>query len=364
MSTRLDLALTEIADAAGRATALVEPADPTATLTVHRIAARVRRRRAVRAGAAGAVAASAAGAAALVGPGLASGPVVAARPDAAPGTCGSSVARLPAPDARLAELHVASVSQFEQTPSGSEHLGSWGGTSAVLLAWRGADQDVPAHELVLPDAETAPLTAVLEQDGVVVAVSPASADLVDTDPWYEPEPGTTVERFLPEGVDQDEAVVTHRLTVGLTRCDDPGARLPAGDYGLLLLDRAGSGSTVRAATAAGTLAVARPAGAPPTGLPAGFPGSVPLAGGELVSVRQPDPGRWVVQLDRPEEDALGEAEALLREVAGDPGHDPGEDGAWFRHERDGWRVQVLRGQAPSGRPTLTYLVRTDDPGPR
>ncbi|WP_309135793.1 hypothetical protein, partial [Cellulomonas sp.] len=58
MSTRLDLALTEIADAAGRASALVEPADPSATLTVHRIAARVRRRRAVRAGAAGAVAIS------------------------------------------------------------------------------------------------------------------------------------------------------------------------------------------------------------------------------------------------------------------------------------------------------------------
>ncbi|QGQ18575.1 hypothetical protein GC089_04070 [Cellulomonas sp. JZ18] len=359
MSTRLDLALTDIADAAGRASTLARPSDPTAAVTVHRIAARVRRRRAVRAGAGGAVAASAAGAVALVAPGLASSPVVAARPDAVPGTCGSSVADLPAPDARLESLAVAPQEALESDLRPTDRLGSWGGSTATLAAWRALPQEVPGAELVVSGTDTAPLTPVVADDGVVVAVSTPDELQVTVSPWYEPDSGDDRTGPRPEDVGEDETLVLHRLGVDLRPCDDPDGRLPAGEYDVVLLDRASPTAEADAARWVGTLEVAPPR-APLAGLPEDFPASVPLVEGRLLSVRHPAPDHWVLHVDAPEDDLVREAEDLLYEAAGPGYHVPDDRGTWFWDERAGWRVQVLEAQRSTGEPSLVYVVRTGD----
>lgn len=364
MSTRLDLALTEIADAAGRASWLAEESDPTAALTVHRIAARVRRRRAVRVGASGAVAASAVGAVALVAPGLASSPpVVAARPDAAPGTCGSSVAELPGPDARLSSFAVAPHEDLESDLSPTRQLGRWAGPVAQVTAWRTLPQDVPGSELVLPDAETAPVTPVVAQGDVVVAVSEAHARQVMVYPWYAPEGDHDPNGPRPADVAPGEAVVLQHLEVDLAPCDDPDGRLPAGEYDLVLLDRESATAPVVGARRVGTLQVAPPA-APMTGLPADFPASVPLIDAPLLSVRHDEPDEWVLHVDAQEDDRLTRAVDLLFEAVGAAYHDPDDTATWFWHETEGWRVQVLEAQRSTGEPSLVYVVRTDDWEPR
>src|SRR5699024_10660992 len=95
MSTRLDLALQELAEAAGATSGFGDPDTSDTVQTVSRLAARVRRRRAVRTARTTAVAASAAGAVALVAPQLTREVTPAGDPDAAPGTCGSAVTRIP-----------------------------------------------------------------------------------------------------------------------------------------------------------------------------------------------------------------------------------------------------------------------------
>lgn len=334
MSTRLDQALAEIADAAGQASRLSGPAEPTAAATVHRIAARVRRRRAVRVTAGGAVAASAAGAVALVAPGLGSTAVVASRPDAPVGTCGSSLAGVPVDATSEVALRVF--------PAGSLGVGG-GAPGADLGTWAGPLVAVDVEEPVGDGGAREPEVDVVVAAGdVVVSTVTASVDqrlpfgLLDAT-------GAAV----PDG----EVWSAGGVGVPLESCDD-GARLPAGPYTVWTV-RTPDGARTPELTGPWPIAVA----SAPEGLgrlPADFPRDLPVVGTGIVSVGPHGRG-WGIEVTAEGEDRAAVAALALEDT-----------GAVVRTEnlgdevlrtRSGWDVRVLPSHTPEGETSVVYDVR-------
>lgn len=334
MSTYLDDALQEIADAAGRASRLAAPDDTDAVAVVQRITARVRRRRALHAGAGAAAAAGAVGAVGLGAGLLAPGPSLpAARPDAAPGTCGSDVGRLPAADGTVETMvGVPSGDGLAAFTSGS-HLGTWGGSETPLTL-----TDVVQGD----DVHTLPTDtrALLVRDDVVVSTSTLTSDL------------RTVVPGAPLGQDDEETRWgTDGSQLSLGRCDD-GRRLPEGDYDLWVLHLR-SGEPTRA-DGPWTITVGERLARIPG--PAGFPQDVPLVGGTITSVQEGTATTstgWVVEVEAPGDDRLSVAAAVLDDdttAAGAPVTGP------LTRTIGEHVVTVWQSTLPDGVPSLVYRV--------
>lgn len=333
MSTDLDVALNEIAEAAGRASRLA-PDETDALAVVQRITARVRRRRALQAVSGAAAAAAALGAvglsAGLLGP---SPSLPAARPGAEPGSCGSDVGTLPAADASVGTMVGVPSDDGRGGFSSSPPLGTWGGSEVPIML-----TDVVQGRDVNPlPTDT---RALLARDGVVVSTSTLRSDLRDV------VPGAGSEQ-----VDGSEQWETGTSVLSLGRCDD-GRRLPPGDYDLWVL-HVRSGMPART-DGPWTLTVAEPLEQIPA--PAGLPQEVPLAGGTIASVQDgtatTDDG-WVVEVEAPGDDRLAVAAALLD-------HDPASGrvpvtGPLTR-TLGGHVVTVWQSTLPDGAPSLVYRV--------
>lgn len=332
MSTRLDQALAEIAGAAGGASRLAVSGDAS-TATVRGIAARVRRRRAVRATAGGAVAASAAGAVALVAPGLGSA-VVAARPDAPAGACGSSLAGVPVD----AEAEVA----LRVFPAGSSGVGG-GAPGTDLGTWAGSVVMVDVEEPVVPGAERAAGDA--ELDVVVAAgdlvVSTVTASVDQRMPYGSPDLTSD-----PAG----EVWSAGGLGVPLEACDD-GERLPAGPYTVWTVRTADDGDPEL--TGPWPIAVA-PA---PKGLgmlPEGFPRDLPVVGTRIVAVGPHGPG-WGIEVTADGADRAEVAALALRDDGAVPRTENLDD--TVLRTTSGWDVRVLPSVTPDGETSVVYDVR-------
>ncbi|MFC8192923.1 hypothetical protein ACFUMH_14790 [Cellulomonas sp. NPDC057328] len=334
MSTRLDQALAEIADAAGHASRLAAPGDATATATVHRITARVRRRRAARATAGGAVAASAVGAVALVGPTL-QGSVVASRPEAPLGTCGSSLADVrpdPSSDVVL-RVFPAGAAGVAGGPAGSD-LGTWAGDVVA----------VEVEEQVEPGDGRAPAEAALDllvTDGDVVVGTV----------------GTSVDRLVDYGhaLDGDASAPARAWAAGgvevpLEDCD-AGDRLPAGPYTVWTLRTPEDGAPEL--TGPWPIDVA-PAPREVGDLPQDFPRDLPVVGDRIVSVG-PHGAGWGIEVTAQGEDRAAVAALTLLD-AGAVGRNVnlGDD---VLRTPSGWDVVVHASTSPDGEESVVYVVQ-------
>ncbi|MFS0700180.1 hypothetical protein AB6N24_09440 [Cellulomonas sp. 179-A 4D5 NHS] len=275
MSTDLSHALREAVDGplAGAGPAL----DTTG------LAARIRRRRAVRAGVRGTVGVGAAGAVALAGAVLARSDdagLPAAVPGAEPGACGSSADSLGSTDGDVSiEVVGAGVGVLSATSwqyDSRAPLGSLQGrelaVSFATVQYAGPGTTV---ELV-PALDEAPHLAVVH-DGTVVSVpGPArrtpAQEAVDSQARLDPS------GFRPGGLDATSAL--RELVVDLAACGTDGEPLPPGAYDVYAwTDAATPGE--RVVDGPWDLELLDPA-TTPVPLPAGFPTDVPLVDGELV----------------------------------------------------------------------------------
>ncbi len=381
MSTRLDLALHDVADAAGLASTFGDADDDTTVATLQRLAGRVRRRRATRSAGTVAVAASAAGVVAVVGPHLTAELSPAADPDADPGTCRSSVAALPSGALLGVDLgHVAADGSAEADGPGSARgLGTW--------QTREADVLVSVSRLPETVSESARLRLLVTRKEVVVATSQRQVDTLPTSTaavlaelrGTPPTPGPTDDApvhalagaapWLETGHFLDEPDTVAQLTpLSLTACDGSGALLP-GDYDVwaTTLDEEG-----RAHGSAGPWELTVAPGSPRiTGLPDGFPRAVPLVAGTLVTAHRHGDG-WAAEVVTPGEDRAVAAARLLHDALpqddGSPvglssptvARDRALAAAWEGIELPGWRVRVVPSHTPDGEPSLVYVLAPTD----
>ncbi|SFJ77473.1 hypothetical protein [Cellulomonas sp. KH9] len=381
MSTRLGLALHDVADAAAHASAFGDTDDGTTVATVQRLASRVRRRRATRAAGTVTVAASAAGAVALVGPQLTADLSPAADPDADPGTCRSSVATLPSgpDDALEVDLGFASA-------NGTETLGG-PGTGGGVGTWQADSVDLLVSVSELPAAATDPsrLRFLVTRKEVVVATAqqpvdraptPSGqvlADLYGTDRLPVEDPGTTLhalrgsETFWTQTLVDGSLAgpVAQRTPMGLTACDGSGPLLP-GEYDVWVttVDAAG---TAHGAAGPWELTVAAADTRLSERLPDDFPRDVPLIGGRLVAAHPHGTG-WAAEVAAAGEDRGRVAWGLLADAQAQSHDDPVTvppdplSGAtpWDGYHVDGWLVDAIPSRTADGEPSVVYILR---PGP-
>ncbi|GIG40532.1 hypothetical protein [Cellulomonas phragmiteti] len=378
MSTRLDLALQEVAEAAGASSGFGDPETPGTATTVHRLAARVRRRRAARGAATTAVAASAAGAVALVGPQLTREATPAGDPDADPGECRSAVADLPSGPrdvlgVELGQRDADDVAVIDPAGAGQD-LGTWLSGSADLVV----------NVSQIPDAGVGAtrLRFLLTQDGVVlgtahepIAVTPLTTDEVlstrlegigawttDHLPVY---PLEETDRRWWEVVETSGGAlrVAQTVELGLTACDGSGA-LPPGTYQVYAttVDAVG---TARGAAGPWDVEVAAD-DATPHALPDGFPQDVPLIDGRLVAAHRHGDG-WAAEIVTPGNDRGTVAVSLLAPVALRSDHVPADAmvlGPPYQDvvvtragvELPGWAVRAVASRTPAGEPSVVYIL--------
>jgi len=373
MSTRLDLALHELADAVSDTTTFGDPTSVGTGVTVHRIAASVRRRRAARHAGTAAVAASAVGAVALAGPRLTTDGVPVA--DAPPGTCRSALGLLPvAPGALDVTLGYIAADGSSTTTSGDgATLGTWQGDTAQVHAQRLVDVAGDAPAQIAPEA----VDLLVAQDGVVVATSPADVPDLRIDPLEADDPASAFGFVEDAGTDGAwyGLLGDGRLEVGwsalldLTSCLT-GDRLPAGTYDVWAAQE--SDGVVR--RTAGPWSVTATAAQPAvTGLPDGFPAEVPLVGGRLVAAH-PHGSGWAAEIETPGDDRAALANALLTDAAaagGSTSHgfavEESETLAraltyTYTFDQDGvrlpgWTVRVVPSHTVDGAPSVVYVLR-------
>lgn len=384
MSTRLDLALHELADAAGATTTFGDPDASATTDTVHRLAARVRRRRAVRGATSTAVAASAAGAVALGVPHLTRDVAPAGDPDAPPGACHSSVATIPS-----GPRDVLTVDLGYRSDNGTAQIDA-ARTGADLGTWQGGTADLVVAVSGIPDAGvgTTRLRLLVTQDTVVVGTDHERLSLI---------PSTTGEvlaaevGILGDGPSDDvpvypledvaggwweaattssgETRVAQGMELGLSGCDGSG-QLAAGTYQVwaTTVDSVG---TARGAAGPWDLVVADDQ---PTSrsLPDGFPTDVPLIDGRLVTAHRHGAG-WAAEIVTPGADRAAVATTQLRAAAArtDDGGSDGTEAAVVPTdpalpysgvdvELPGWAVRAVASQTPAGEPSVVYVLTPRD----
>lgn len=375
MSTRLDLALREVADAAGAGSSLADADAPGTTALVDSLTARVRRRRAVRTATTGAVAASVVAAVALVVPQLTREVTPAGDPDADPGACRSGVQTLPAGERDTLEVALGhrvrhGVAQVA-VPGAGEDLGTWQGRSA----------DVMVSVATIPDAGvgTTRLRLLVTQDDVVVATTDEVLSLTSTTTSRVRETFLVPSDPDAEDVDvypledvgewwdaQDVATGAPRAAQGVTLhlagCRGQGL-LPAGPYEVwaTTVDSVG---VARGASGPWDLTVAE--GEPEARtLPDGFP-DVPLVKGRLVTAHRHGAG-WAAEVVAPGTDRAEQATDLLvaeaERLAGvtddraadtSPHSDVGLTPAGVT--LPGWTVRAVASQTPDGRPSVVYIL--------
>lgn len=377
MTTRLDLALREVADAAGTGSPLADADAPGTTALVEHLTARVRRRRAVRTATTGAVAACVAAAVALVVPQLTREVTPAGDPDAAPGQCRSGVQTLPSGAGDALEVALGhrlehGVAQVAE-PDAGEDLGSWRGRSA----------DVMVSVATIPDAGvgTTRLRLLVTQDDAVVAMTdevlsltPTSTSDVRESFLVPPAPEGTadVDVYPLEGVGewwdaQDVATGGPRaaqgVALGLVGCRGTGP-LPPGVYQVwaTTVDSVG---TARGAAGPWDLTVAE-GEAEARALPDGFP-DVPLLPGRLVAAHRHGTG-WAAEVVAPGAGRGQQATALLAaeaERVGGLAPDEGVTATWPRAgvgftqagvALPGWTVRAVASQTPGGEPSVVYII--------
>ncbi|MBB2922392.1 hypothetical protein [Cellulomonas cellasea] len=247
------------------------------------LAARIRRRRAVRAGVRGTVGLGAAGAVALGGAALARSDAAglpAAVPGAAPGACGSEADSLgsTAGDVSIevvgAGVGVLSATTWQydsQAPLGSLQ-GRELAVSFTTLQYAGPG----ATAELVPSLDEPPHLAVVHEGTVVSVPGPArrtpAQEAVDSQARLDPS------GFHPGGFD---ATSTPReVVVDLAACGTDGEPLPPGRYDVYAWTDAASPGE-RVVDGPWDLELLEPV-TTPVALPAGFPADVPLVHGELV----------------------------------------------------------------------------------
>lgn len=258
-------------------------ADTVADLVGH-LAARIRRRRAVRAGARAGVGLVTVGAIAafggqIVGRRGADDVLPAAVPGAAPGTCGSSVATLvPTGDAAVsATLSTAydesgTASDVPLSPLVGRHLPAF-----VMLTGETVKKRSVGGVTPLPDGGTRDV--VIVRGGTVVATLPATMDGMAH--WTD-QPGSV----LRVGTESEPNLVTCA-----TSRSAGGEPLPAGSYTAYPVveyrDMSVPSGTARA-VGAPILLTLLPPEPPLSGLPDAFPADVPIIGGRLLEASELD----------------------------------------------------------------------------
>lgn len=377
MSTRLDLALHDLADAAADTSRFGDPDTSATVLTVHRLAARVRRRRAARAAGTAAVAASVAGAVALVVPQLTRDVTPAGDPDADPGACRSAVSRIPSgpKDELGVELGYQSMSTPRiDTAAAGQDLGTWQGRSADLV--------VSISQIPEAGVGATRLRLVLTEDGVVVgaaqelmSLTPTTTGEVLRTQLGDPVASTadqpevypleeTRDRWWQPAVTSTGAVrVAQNTSLGFAACDGSG-QLSPGTYQVYAttVDAVG---TARGAAGPWDLEIAQD---DPTRhhLPDGFPDEVPLIDGRLVTAHRHGAG-WAAEVVTPGQDRALVATRLLAEAARD-----GDDTATSPRSTlsppydalaqdstvalPGWSVRAVASQTPTGEPSVVYVL--------
>ncbi|MGY4645417.1 hypothetical protein [Cellulomonas sp. URHB0016] len=376
----------------------VDPGPQDAPFETAGLVRRVRRRRAVRRGVRATVAVGAAGAIVLGAGHLAGGPsgLPAARPDAAPGTCGSDVARL-GPAGGSDELGVvyrrgtdrevgwtseqlrdagATLGSFSgrrlavQTvsPIADESLQSLDGPDVTALRVQAAQVAVDAADDPVLEVEAERLSATVARlDALRGGATPTPAPAPASEPDVRllvTHAGTVVSTA---GLDRimSGPLLTHgtgtltTFAADLTSCAPGGGDLPPGAYDAwLTVPGKDAGRTLVGPLALDLLAP----DAPVSGLPDGFPAEVPLVAGTLVNAGRLDGGGWTAEVAVPGDDRLTGAASAL-------GLDP-DEAATYQTSMDGlsdsssffvsdvgrWQVTVhdLPGTAPE--PTVLYLI--------
>ena len=372
MSTRLDLALQELADAAGATSGFGDPDTSTTVQTVARLTARVRRRRTVRGAGTAAVAASAVGAVAFVGPRLTVDVAPAADPDAAPGTCRSSVTTLPSGQDDALDVWLG--------PLTYDYTGEVRAATADLGTWQSGTADLQVTVFQVPEGTTGPtrLRLLLAQDDVVLGsgqapltTTPTTADAVirsmtGTEPWGATEDRpvyglesaddlwwtTTQAREGVTGVAQD-------MALDLTACDGSGP-LDAGTYDVWATtvdsqgDARGSSGPWEV-----TVALQEPR---VDDLPEDFPDHVRIIDGRLVTAHRHGAG-WAAEVVTHGDDRAKVAAHLLEQVALPPSDETSllaetrnvPLGGSATHVR-GWVVWTIPSQTPDGEPSVVYVL--------
>ena len=358
MSTRLDLALQEIADAAGDATAFGDDTAASTVATVRRLTGRVRRRRAVRGAGTAAVAASAAGAVVLVGPQLTVDPT----PAVAPGACGTTFTGAGG-DAGDAGFTIGVDTGDVPVPDGSTSFGTWQGRALEVSV----KIDVPLPEGATPDdTGTVPVEQpaspdlVLTRDDVVVAETVLDPPLVADQAgsaWGASAEGAPVP-LVGQQVEDGELSLVWASSVDVVACDT-GGTLPSGDYEVWATHAGPDGVERVVGPYDLTLAPEQPSVA--ASLPADFPSGVPLVGGRLVSATR-DGGRWTVEVATPTTDRQRVAQSLLSGAALRTGGASGQirtapDGGIVL---DGWSVLVTPTTTSGGEPSVVYVLTPTD----
>ena len=371
MSTRLDLALHEIADAAGDATSFGATTGPA---TVQRLAGRVRRRRAARAATTAAVAAGTVGAVALLGPQLALDVVPAADPHAAPGTCASSVTTLPTDGEDVLDVELG---YRNATGASSVHPA----TGAGLGTWQGGTADLRVAVTQVPAGTTTPsrLRLLVAQDDVVVgtaqeplAATPTTTAAVLRTRLPDLDPATAtddrpVHGLVPtadvtwEALDGPDGTVraVQAVALDLAACDGTGP-LTAGTYDVWATTVDSQG-TVRGSSGPWQVTVA-PDTPTVDELPEDFPGRVRLVDGRLVAAHRQGDG-WTAEVVTPGDDRVDVAAELLERVAtrtDDAGEllgPPFGEPLWgVGVEVPGWSVRIIATQAADGEPSVVYVL--------
>ncbi len=382
MSTRLDLALHDLADAAGDASTFGDPHALRTVATVSRLTGRVRRRRTARGAGTAAVAASAAGAVALVGPHLGTDVSPAVDPDAAPGTCGSSLSALPLADDEDPTVEASAwMSEDGLGVLRDGGLGAWQGATAELMAsvtQTVVDGTAPAvaATLLLTDGDVvvAVADAAVPASAVTAAPVGTSAGEDQTTVVVDPGDGTVPEvRWTTAGGDGRSVASARTVRLPLTSC--AGEPLPAGRY-----EVRGAAAVLGIADAHGEphlgseswwidIAKDQP---PVTGLPDGFPTDVPLIGGRLVSAQRHGDG-WAAEVATPGDDRLTVASDLVATVAVSGagrssftvtgGHESPQVEMFASQGAvvvPGWTVQIRESTTPDGRESVVYVLTPTD----
>jgi len=269
------------------------PGQDTVGETVGHLAARIRTRRAVRAGTRAGVGLVAVGAIAafggqLVGRRGADDLLPAAVPGAAPGTCGSSVADLVATGGVLPTDSVVFVGEWSGSVTADVPLGPFVGRRLPAFASLPTTTGT-SDGASLSVAPAGTMEVVIAHDETVVAVVPASRDLQVS------ARNRDVGVAFPVGEGSAPDLVTC-ATSGSTGGED----LPAGSYSAYAVvenpDASVPGGVARTVSARIPLTLL-PTAAPMSGLPAAFPADVPIIGGRLVEATQLDgslASGWIV----------------------------------------------------------------------